>query len=110
MEMANMYKDGDIVIQSDTKSFQMYVRAAELGYCEAYGVTGQYYERGIVVEEDMSKALELYKISAKKGSVHAHKVLALHYYKNEDIQKSIGHLKVAAIAGDQDSMNNLMEL
>ena len=32
--MANNYKTGDLVFQSDTKALEMYTRAAELGHVE----------------------------------------------------------------------------
>ena len=68
MTMARAYKEGEGVFQSDTKSLEMYIRAAELGFAEAYYKIAAYYGVGIVVEENMSKALAFNEIGAKKGS------------------------------------------
>jgi len=110
MQMAFRYKQGEGVIQSNTKSLEMLIRAAELGDIEAFGKLGSYYERGIAVEQDESKAIEFYEVSANKGSVHAHVMLAEIHGKKGNVDESIGHLTVAASAGNQESMDDLMDL
>lgn len=107
--MANKYRNGAEVFQSNTKSLEMLIRAAELGEAEAYGRIGFYYKQGIAVELDMAKASTFYEVGAKKGSVHAHQLLEVFHERNGNIQTSIKHLKVAASAGDQNSMDGLME-
>jgi len=110
MQMATEYKTGDKgVLQSDTKSLEMRICAAELGDAEAFVNIGCHYDEGIVVEQDKSKTLEFYEVAAKKGSVQAHEFLALFHGMNGDIQTSIKHCRVAASAGDQDSMDNFMK-
>ena len=109
IQMAKSYEDGeDGLIQSNTKAFQMYICAAEIGYTEAYEKIGFYYQQGIAVEQDMSKAFAFYEVASKKGSVHAHKKLAKFHAINENVQQCIEHTKVAANAGDKDSMDMLM--
>ena len=66
MEMARSYKEGKYkegegVFQSDTKSLEMRICAAELGLANAFDHIGYCYEEGIVVEQDKSKALEFYE-------------------------------------------------
>ena len=56
IQMADKYRSGDGVFQSDTKSLEMYICAAELGNAEAYENIGWHYEQGIVVEQNISKA------------------------------------------------------
>jgi len=113
IKMAKDYKSGEGVIQSDTKSLEMYIRAAELGCADAYGWIGSYYHDGTAVEQDTSKALDYFVISAKKGCITSHKLLARmnegieSVY--ESIEHSIGHFKVLASAGDKDSMDILMD-
>ena len=97
-----MYEEGDGVIQSDTKTLEMYICAAELGHAQAFGAIGESYEEGIAVEQDMSKALEFWKIAAKKGSWIAHDWLACFHLKNGNENECIEHMKVAASAGDKD--------
>jgi len=111
IEMARCYHLGNKgVIQSDTKSLEMIIRAAELGDTEAFLRLGSYYHQGILVGQDRSKALELYIIAAKKGSIEGHQELAHFHLINGDIQELTKHLKVAASAGDKDSMDELMKM
>ena len=86
----------------------MLVSAAELGHAEAYEQIGFKYKHGIVVEENTSKALEIYEVGAKKGSIEAHQNLAAFHSEHHNNHECIKHLKVAASAGYEDAMNNLM--
>jgi len=108
MQMANAHVSGNDIIQSDTKSLEMRICAAELGLANAFDHIGYSYEEGIVVEQDYSKALEFYEIGAKKSSVQAHRFLARFHVRNGNDQIGIKHLKIAASAGDKQSMNMLM--
>ena len=109
MAMAQEYKSGEDVFQSDTKALEMYAHAAELDLANAFDHIGYSYREGILVEQDTSKALVFYEIAAKKGSLMAHQYLASFHVKNGNIDISIRHLTVAASAGDQDSMDLLMK-
>ena len=100
MAMAFGYESGtDGLFQSDTKSLEMRIRAAELGSAKAFTGIGQDYdsrreyfsEERSVVKRDMSKALAFYEVGAKKGSVPAHLILAGFHGANGDIQKSNNH-------------------
>jgi len=108
MHMANRYRSGEGVFQSDTKSLEMLTKAAELGLAGAYANIGLYYEEGIAVEQDDSKAVAFYEVAAKKGSISAHQQLAMYYRNNGNSEESIRYLRVAASAGDQTSMDKLM--
>ena len=105
--MAERYKSGDGVLQSDTRSFEMYIRASELGDAKSYSVIGNHYRFGTLVEEDEAKASTYEEIAAKKGSLAAHRYLVeLH---GRSSQKGVEHLKVGACAGDKKSMSELTE-
>ena len=108
--MAGRYKVGQEVFQSDTRSLEMYIRAAELGKANAFALIAQYYEEGIAVQQDMSNAIAFYELAAQKGCVKAHCLLALLHEKNGDIQLSIKHRRVAASAGEKSSMDYLMKM
>ena len=108
IQMADRYESGEGVFQSDTKALEMYICAAELGCAEGYLYIGRYYAQGIAVEEDTSKASEFHEVSAKKGSLVAQQELARFHGRNGNVQLMIDHLKVAASAGDQISLDNLM--
>ena len=104
IQMANKFRLGNGVLQSDTRALEMYIRAAELGHNNAYALIAHCYEQGSAVEEDLSKSIEFSEIAAKKGSVYAHKRLA-HFAVtvSMDLQRSYNHLKVAACAECQKS-------
>ena len=80
--MAERYREGDGMMQSDTKSLEMYIRSAELGYIGAYGVIGCFFRKPNVDVTDDSlnalsfKSIELLEVAAKKGDVIAHIKLA----------------------------------
>ena len=110
MQMAKGYKEGDGVLQSDTRTLEMHIRAAELGHANAFDHIGCAYDNGIAVEQNMSKALEFYEVGAKKGSVSAHQHLTDFQGERGNFDESIKHCKVAASAGDQESMDKLVRL
>ena len=110
IQMAIYYKEGDDgMMQSDTKSLEMLIRAAEFGHGEAYLRIGEYYDDGLVVEQDISKMVAFYEVSAKKGYVQAHRYLALFHAKNWNNKKSFEHMKMAASAGDKDAVDLLVK-
>ena len=89
LQMGFLYRIGDGVIQSDTKSLEMFLRAAELGVGSAFAMIGNYYVEGDGVAQDLSKALEYQKIATKKGNIPARRQLAFFHERNGDIQISI---------------------
>ena len=108
LQMAGYYRGGtDGVFQSDTKTLEMLIHAAELDHTEAFLNIGCFYLVGIGVDRDISKGVAFYEVSAKKGSVYAHRELARFYRK--DIGKSIKHATIAASAGCQESLDRLMK-
>ena len=62
------------------------------------------------MNQDESKALEYYEIGAKKGCVQARNLMALYHRENGYIDESINHYRIAASAGHQASMDDLMIL
>lgn len=109
MAMAERYKSGDGVFQSDTKSLEMRICAAELGYAEALRYIGTFYRFGITVQQNPIRALRFYTVAAKKGSILGHQELAEFRRGTGETQAFIRHHKVAACVGDQVSMDSLMK-
>jgi len=102
MVMAVRYLSGDRVIQSDTKTFEMLICAAELGHAPAFGMIAHLYEEdNTVFAQNISKTLAFGEIGAKKGDVKAHIIIASQRFEAGDYDNSIKHLKVAANAGHQ---------
>jgi len=88
MKMAERYKKGiNGVLQSDTRSLELLIRAAELGLTRAYFMIGLYYQGGVAVEQNKSKSMEIFEVAAKKGSVQAHRKLAGLSWINGNNQK-----------------------
>ena len=108
MDMSHRYEAGDGVFQSDTKALELRICAAELGYADAFGSIGYHYSLGTAVVQDISKALDFWAVAAKKGSIYAHNLLS-NFHRSNGNQESINHLKVAASAGHQQSMDDLMK-
>ena len=104
MIMASHYKDGDGVMQSDTRVLDMYIHAAELGDTRAFGMIGQYY----FTTQNTSKAVEFWEVAAKKGSYYAHSLLASLDDMNGNRDGCNKHLRVAASAGHKGSIDYLM--
>jgi len=108
--MAGSYRIGkEGVIQSDTRSLEMYICSAELGHARAYAKVASYYKEGIAVEQDMSKAREFWEVAAKKGSVAAHEQLMLFHSENGNSDECYQHMTILASAGDQRSIDGLMK-
>ena len=117
MAMAFGYESGtDGLFQSDTKSLEMRIRAAELGSAKAFTGIGQdydsrreyFYEEGSVVKRDMSKALAFWEIAAKKGDIVTRGLLIAEIWDNHGSKMLIKHLKVIASAGDKE-LDKLMQ-
>ena len=70
---------------------------------------GQCYLEGTVVDQNTSKAVEFWEVAAKKGSYYAHSLLASLDDMNGNTNGCVEHLKVAASAGHNSSMNYLMD-
>ena len=108
-QMTRNYREGkEGALQSETKSLDMCIRAAELGHPNAYAVIGNYCRQGFGMEQNTSKALEFYEVGAKKGSVGAHSDLALMHKGYGNIDLYIKHMKLVASAGEQGAMDSLM--
>jgi len=113
--MAERYKKGDGVLQSDTKSLEMLVCAAELGYIGAYSVIGHYFRKSDMDATDDSldslsfKSIELMEVAAKKGDILAHIKLAEFHEISGNTRECIQHTVVAANAGYKPAMDVLMD-
>jgi len=91
MTMAERYRTGDGMIQSDTKMLEMHIRAAELGDTKAFAAIGLHYLEGSGVEQDRSEELSFYEVAAKKGSVYAHMCLAEFYNRSAELGNAQMH-------------------
>eukprot|EP00579_Thalassiosira_antarctica_P010435 CAMPEP_0201909324 /NCGR_PEP_ID=MMETSP0903-20130614/1136_1 /ASSEMBLY_ACC=CAM_ASM_000552 /TAXON_ID=420261 /ORGANISM="Thalassiosira antarctica, Strain CCMP982" /LENGTH=262 /DNA_ID=CAMNT_0048443833 /DNA_START=85 /DNA_END=870 /DNA_ORIENTATION=- len=108
MAMAHRYQTGDGVSQSNMKALELFIRASDLGSAVVYGFIAVHYEHGYVVEKDGSKHRAFLEISAKRGSISCRRRLAKIEEENGNIDLAIKHWTVAANAGFQESLDELM--
>lgn len=81
---------GQIYSQSEAdwqKSLDCYMKAASLGYKEAYRCVGSAYIEGRGVEKDLAKAREWYQRGADAGDVMAQLMLADCYKRGIGVEK-----------------------
>ena len=71
-ELACCYADGAYGLQQDrVKANELWLKAGELGYAEAYTRLGYSFSNGMGVEADKKKAKHYYEIAAMNGDVRA---------------------------------------
>jgi len=70
--LGNYYRDGLYGLSQDrNKALELYHRAGELGYADAYTAIGYLYNNGDGVKVDKEKAIHYYELAAIGGDVQA---------------------------------------
>ena len=105
--LAHMYESGRGIPKDRAKALDLFCRAAEVGGGKAYYSVGLYYKDGIVIEKSESKAMVCWKIAAKKGDIQARHNLGVFANNGGNHALAIRHLKIAAEAGFQMSLDVL---
>lgn len=94
--------------RDERKSFELCLRAVELGSIPAcYNLSCKYRE-GLGVERDLAKYRHYTELAAKRGDVNAWYNLGNIEYRAGNCGLALKHWMVAAKAGDDDSLNNVM--
>ena len=110
--MGQVYRSGGSLIpKDDLKALDCYIRAVELGSANACAKIGLSYAEGDGVAVDKEKAALFERVGALRGSVVAHNNVGWAEYidfGNHEI--GIRHWKIAAEAGDQDSLDALKKI
>ena len=111
-ESKNLMYDNGIGVKRDyKKAFELYQKAAEVGYAPSQVNLGLMYDRGNGVKVDYKMALKLYVLAAEKGEDMAINNLGWMYYEGHGVEKdykeAIKYFKVAAEKGNVNAMNNL---
>lgn len=100
---------GDGVKRSEEKAFELHIQAAEMGQGHSFGYIGLIYWTCKWMYEPQSRAF--LEIAAKKGSISHREYLAKWAEaKNGQMDMAIKHWKVAACAGSQKSLDELMKI
>lgn len=77
--MANLYRDGKFVAQSDTKAFDLYCKASDLGNVDATFAKAECYEKGIGTTRNIDSALRNYKQIVSSFPEAKNKVIELDF-------------------------------
>jgi|UniRef100_A0A7S2UG81 TPR repeat protein len=105
--LGNHYKGGECGMpRDDRKAFNLYVRAAELGFAEACSRLSQFYRMGnnVVFEEEVM-ARKYLEMAAKGGDSTARHNLGVVENEKGNYELAIKHWRLSAGAGDQDSLD-----
>ena len=104
------YRDGTIHPQDFTKALELWHRASDLGYTEAYTNIGYAYEIGRDVEVDKKRANHSYELAAMSGSVEARHNLGLMEFREGNIDRALKHYMIAVGSGYSTSMEHIKAL
>ena len=99
------YRDGKCGYQQDyTKALELFHRAAELGYTEAYLNVGCAYKYGEGIEVDMEKANYYYELAAMRGNMIARHNLGSIELRSGNKGRALRHYMISARDGYADSL------
>ena len=111
--MGDNYRDGDDeVAKDDLKALDCYIRAVELGSPAACIAIGLMYDEGdIGLAVDKGRAALFERTGALRGDVVArHNIGLSEYFNLGNHEIAIRHWKIAAEAGNQDSLDALRDI
>ena len=110
--MGNVYQTGEHRLPKDElKALDCWIRAVELGSGEACDKIGISYYKGNGLAMDKERAALFERVGALRGDIYARHNIGwgeYHTFGNQEI--GIRHWKIAAEAGDQDSLNALRDI
>jgi len=110
--LAQRYRDGLGVKQSDKKTIELYEMAAKRGLASAQNNLGNYYSQGIHgLTQSSKKAIEFLTLAANQGHPTAQLNLGVIYAKGEGFETSYSKAREwftkAAAQGDKEAIKGL---
>jgi len=109
--IGNYYKDGRNGYPQDyTKALELWHRAAELGYADAYCCIGYSYEFGRGVKVDKKKAKHNFEQAAMGGDVAARHNVGVSEEKKGNTRKAIKHYTIAVRNGHDVSLDTIQKM
>ena len=98
--------------QDYTKALELWHRAGELGYAEAYCRIGYAYDNGEDVEVGKKKAKHYYyyELGAIGGDSNARHNLGISEKEQGNMDRAVKHFMIAVRSGNSDSLNSIKEL
>ena len=102
------YAEGTTGMPQDwAKANDLWLKAGELGYAEAYSALGLSYYHGQGVDMDEEKAKYFYELAAMKGDVHARHNFGCMEAEASNHQRAYKHMIIAARAGFTPSLDQV---
>ena len=109
--MGCYYREGTRGFPQDMdKALEMWHRAGQLGYAEAYCSIGTAYCKGVGVEVDLKKANHYYELGAIGGDVYARSNLGIFERDEGNMDRALKHYMIAVRGGHNESLNMIKEL
>jgi len=93
-----------------TKALELYHRAANLGYANAYSSIGYAYSNGQGVKVNKKRASHYFELSAMMGNETARHNLGSMEARTGNTDRALKHYMIAASAGDNDSLIQIQDL
>jgi len=107
----NYYSKGTKGYPQDyDKALELWHRAGELGYVEAYCSIGHTYDGGGGVEIDKKKAKYYFELAAMKGDMLARHNLGVKEAQKGNFERAIKHFMIGAKSGHNESMEKIQQL
>jgi len=105
------YRDGEYGFKQDLdKALELWHRAAELGYADAYCGIGLAYTKGKGVEVDKKKAIHYFELSAMGGNAIARHNLGLIEKDVGNMDRALNYYMIATAGGYADSLDAIKGL
>jgi len=96
--------------QNIAKAFELFHRAGELGFADAYYSIGATYLRGNGVERDTKKANHYWELAAMGGDAEARYNLGLFEVESGNKDRALKHWMIAVRDGGSKSLENIKRM
>ena len=113
--LAQRYKDGVGVKQSDKKAIELYEMAAKRGNAAAQYQLGLFYQEGSYgLTQSSKRAIEYYTLAAEQGYIDAQYNLGHMYVRGDGIEQSNSKAREwwtkSAAQGNEEAINGIKHL
>ena len=109
--MGCYYREGTRGFPQDMdKALELYHRAGQLGYAEAYCSIGTAYCKGVGVEVDLKKANHYYELGAIGGDVYARSNLGIFERDEGNMDRALKHYMITVRNGLSQSLKCIQDL
>ena len=108
--LAGYYERGLCGLPQDmARANELYLKAGEFGYAQAYFNLGINYDNGRGVTIDKKKAKHYYELAAMNGDIQARNNLGCMEGQDGNNHRAFKHFIISARAGDKMSLDNVKQ-